>query len=253
MSDLYDEIFEVRSAEISPDGLLHLFRIADIIQEAAGKNADQLGFGMDDIAENGSIWALTRLQLLAHKPISGSKRYRLQTWPAGVQRLWALRRYRIIDDHGVEVLQGLSHWMVLDKISHRPQRIPTHLAERTWIEPPAELPEWSNLEFETTSEDYLEDQLRVRFSDLDINDHVNNAQFVKWSFDHQAEHIDDKMYAYEIDIRFEKEAKMSDKILCRTQFNSINEQSKVGNTQLFSQTDDPRRIAIMYIRWGLKP
>jgi medium-chain acyl-[acyl-carrier-protein] hydrolase len=252
MSDLYDEPFEVRSAEISPDGLLHLFRVADIIQEAAGKNADQLGFGMHDIAENGSIWALTRLQLLAHKPISGSQRYRLQTWPAGIQRLWALRRYRIIDEHGDEVLQGISYWMVLDKVSHRPQRIPNHLAERTWIEAPAQLPNWSNLEFELDPDGFATDQIRVRFSDLDINDHVNNAQFLKWGFDHQMELLDPSLYAYEIDIRFEKEAKMADNILAKTQFKPYHEHSKLGITQLFFQNDEQRRIADIYIRWASK-
>jgi len=251
MSDLYDELFEVRSAEVSPDGLLHLFRIADIIQEAAGKNADLLGFGMDDIAENGSIWALTRLQLLAHTPLSGSTSYRLQTWPAGIQRLWALRRYRIIDEQGVEVLQGLSHWMVLDKMSHRPQRIPTYLTERTWIEPPAAMPEWSNVEFEPSGS-FIEDQLKVRFSDLDINDHVNNAQFVKWAFDQQIEHYTSSHYAFEIDVRFEKEAKMGDIILCKTQYKHDDQGSKLGNTQLLSSDDEQRRIANIFIRWGLK-
>ncbi len=250
MSDLYDEILDVRSAEISPDGLLHLFRIADIIQEAAGKNADQLGFGMDDIAENGSIWALTRLQLVAHRPIDGSRRYRLQTWPAGIQRLWALRRYRIIDEDGVEILQGLSHWMVLDKVNHRPQRIPSHLTERTWITPLADLPEWTNFEFHAQPIDFVEDRFRVRFSDLDINDHVNNAQFIKWGFDHQKEHVDRTLYAYEIDIQFEKEAKISDHILCKTQFNPINEHTRFGNSQLFFDDDEQKRMANMYIRWA---
>lgn len=245
-TDIYRETLAYRSAEIGPDGSINLFRVVDLLQETAGKHADKLGFGMEDLGSSGTTWALTKLHIKLNSQLIGGQSYTVQTWPSGTNRLWAIRRYRILDADDAEVGQAISHWMILDKETHRPQRLPESITGRTWPEQPAQEPEWTQFgdvaELVQRSSDF-----EVRFTEIDINNHVNNAHYLAWAMNECASFTHEKWTAFEAEIVFEAETKLGDSIRILSDYADSGE--ALLTSHHLHRADPPARVARVHIHW----
>lgn len=244
--DIYTEPLAYRSAEIGPDGNISLFRIVDLLQETAGRHADALGFGMDDLERSGATWALTKLHVLVHSPLVGGRPYAVQTWPAGTHRLWAIRRYRLLDDEGSEVGQAISHWMILDRATHRPQRLPDSITGRIWPEPPAPEASWTDFG-ETLELEHLSSDFDVRITEIDINNHVNNANYLAWALNQAAIRLYPAKVATEAEITFEAETKFGDSIRIRSSYRDHLD-DLISSHHLFLANNESR-VSRINIRW----
>jgi medium-chain acyl-[acyl-carrier-protein] hydrolase len=96
--------------------------------------------------------------------------------------LLALRDFEMLDANGRKLLGATSGWMVLDLQSRRPQRVEPILASiRSFPERRAAGEEAARL---AGASDWAEQtSLDVKYSDLDLNDHVNNATYARWILD----------------------------------------------------------------------
>ena len=245
-SDIYRGEFTYRSAEIGPDGTINLFRVADLLQEVAGKHADRLGFGMEDLGNAGTTWALTKLHICMQQQLIGGKEYKIQTWPSGTHRLWAIRRYRLLDSEDVEVGQAISHWMILDKKTHRPQRLPESIMNRVWPEPPAPEPSWTNFG-EGIIPDLETPEFSVRLNEIDINNHVNNAHYLAWAMNTAASISHPKWTAFEAELLFEAESKLGDIIQIRSGY--LETGNTLKSAHHIHRVEPEARIARVNILW----
>jgi acyl-ACP thioesterase len=104
---------------------------------------------------------------------------RISTWPSGARQFFVLRDFELTDTDNRPFAKALSAWLVIDLQRRRPIRIEPFLARLKPIEGRhtidgglAKLPPIKYHTHET--------RFGVRFSDLDINQHVNNVKFVEW-------------------------------------------------------------------------
>ena len=93
---VWRESFRVRASEMGPDARLRLPALFDLFQEAAGNNAAALGWGSDVLLARGQTWILSRLTLRLLALPAWREDITVETWPAGVHRLWALREFRVV-------------------------------------------------------------------------------------------------------------------------------------------------------------
>lgn len=212
---LYEEPIPFRSAEIGPKGSYSLYRLVDTMQETAGNHAQALGFGMADMAAEGLTWALVNIRIQLRDHLKAGARYQVQTWPCGVERLWAFRRYRFLCD-GEELGQASTRWMVLHQQTHRPARLPERLVQANWPDPNITEPEWFTFP-ENQTEHVAGVPFRVRISEIDINRHVNNAHYLAWAMHHAPDHFQTTMGVIEANITFEAECSFGDTIQVNSQ------------------------------------
>ncbi len=245
-TDIYREPLAYRSAEIGPDGSINLFRIADILQETAGKHADRLGFGMEDLGNTGTTWALTKLHIKMHRKLIGGQSYTVQTWPSGVHRLWAIRRYLVLDADESEVGQAVSHWMILDRQTHRPQRLPDSISQRVWPDPPNPEPRWTTFsDIEDLSHQSTE--FDVRFNEIDINNHVNNAHYLAWAMNAAAKDYQNGWTAVEAEILFEAESKFGDSVTVTSGYEEFG--GNLRSSHHIHRVEPSSRVSRVNILW----
>jgi medium-chain acyl-[acyl-carrier-protein] hydrolase len=249
-TDIYEEPLAYRSAEIGADGTINLFRVVDLLQETAGKHADRLGFGMEHLGNSGTTWALTKIHIKLNSQLRGGQSYSVQTWPSGTNRLWATRRYRILDSNTEEVGQAISHWMILDKITHRPQRLPESITARTWPLSPALEPEWTTFGESADLVNELPD-FSVRLTEIDINNHVNNAHYLAWAMNDVAVQTHQTWVAFEAEVIFESETKLGDTIRVLSGQHEIG-QSLTSFHHLY-RVEPSTRVARVHIMWQRMP
>ena len=210
-----DETFTVRSYEAGVTNHVSLPTLCNYMQEIAGLNADSLGWGIRKLQEEGLTWMLSRLHLKVSRYVPWGERITLRTWPSGMKgRLVATRCFQGADADGGEVLQAHSEWLYVDMRAQRIAKLPENFADLVPPDTP-DIPfadiggKIASLPSITSSV-----EVRVRHSDLDFNDHVNNVHYAEWML----ETVPDRVGPTEIDIVFRAAAKAGDELVSECLF-----------------------------------
>ncbi|MCL2123772.1 MAG: thioesterase [Desulfovibrionaceae bacterium] len=171
----------VKAYHCSSSGLLLPHMLAHLCQDIASDHADALGFGFERLKERNQIWALVQFRLEITRPPRYGMKLEMETWPSTVGRLRAGREFRMADADGNALLLGSSDWMVLDAQSRRPQDL-SALGMGLHLRPQRLLgdkllrhkPEGNGRELA---------RIRIPVSALDANGHVNNTEYIRFSYD----------------------------------------------------------------------
>jgi acyl-ACP thioesterase len=175
----WTDTFTVRVFETSANGTLAIRSLCDFLQEAAGNHARVLGVSVEDLLQRRLTWVLSRLRMQIHRlPVNGEP-VTVRTWPSGIDRLFALRDFAVCDAQGRTIVSAVSAWLILDTRSRRPVRI------QGIFDPPdtSGVPRAFEADLEKPPEcmpPEVENTISVRWSDLDVNQHVNNSRYAEW-------------------------------------------------------------------------
>ena len=119
----YTEHYQVYWHDTDMLGRMSFAALSRYLQDVAWKSAESLDFGFKKVTELNLHWVLVR-QLIKMKRMPGwGEKYKIETWPRGVEGLLAYRDYQIKSEND-EILGGVSSaWMVIDTITRRPQKL----------------------------------------------------------------------------------------------------------------------------------
>lgn len=211
--ELWSETFALRSYEVDRHGRASLPTICNWLQETAGIHAERLGWSVHELGERGLTWVLARLRLRLDRPVAWGETVRVETWPAGAHRVFALRDFRLTTGGGERVGVATTCWMLMNVASRRPVRPPQELEElearspgRALVDDMAKLPE--------VVEPLSERVLEVRHADLDVNGHANNVAVIGWALEALDAAALERVPA-ELAVEFRAEATRGDVITCR--------------------------------------
>ncbi len=150
--------------------------------EAAWEHAEVLGAGYQFLAAQQKFWVLSRLLVKVEQYPRWGESAVLKTWPRPPKSIFALRDFELFNLAGSRLLAGSSAWLVLDATSRRPQRLEKvigsikTLPDRMAVDDdPAKLSGDGAGPVQLTTV--------VRYSDLDVNSHVNSARYIRWLMD----------------------------------------------------------------------
>ena len=205
----YSEDFKIRANEVDNDGKATLPAIFSLFQEVAGNHALKLNFDITQLQEQDLTWVLHRMDVNIDRFPNWREEITIETWPAAGDALRAFRDYRILDKSGETLGVCLSYWMMINIKTRRPARMPEEVLNMRLKDIDHVLdPKATRLKpFQDMDESYSFD---VRNSDLDMNDHVNNARYVEWIMEHHSD--TDSSPINVIDIQFLRESVAGDSI-----------------------------------------
>jgi medium-chain acyl-[acyl-carrier-protein] hydrolase len=212
MSDFsYSLELTVRPDEADRNGLCTIRSLATYLQHAAFLHADSLDFGVDSLGKNGHTWVLTRLYIRVDRPPRYGDRVTIETWPTGVDRLFALRDFRLCAADGKTLAVAASSWCIISLEARRIVRPPESLA-RFSSNPRAVDRDLAKIDPIRTPTPIIKN-LDVRYRDIDVNRHVNNVSFIEWMCEALPYDLQSDSFCHEIEINFLKEAFLGDTVL----------------------------------------
>jgi acyl-ACP thioesterase len=180
--EIWTEQFKVHSYDVDLNKKATLESLCQRFQEAAWNHAEALGVGFQQLQQQGRFWALSRLLLQIDQYPRWGESVTIKTWPRAARAAFAMRDFEMYDADGKRLLAGTSGWLVVDSVSRKPKRVDKLMSDVVIVadrkalhKEPGELP---GCDHEGT-----EARLPVRYSDLDVNGHVNNARYVGWILD----------------------------------------------------------------------
>ncbi|WP_413942934.1 acyl-[acyl-carrier-protein] thioesterase [Bdellovibrio sp. HCB-162] len=178
---LWTEKYHITSLLVNPLGRLGLYGTLNLIQETAWMHAERLGFGMQDMEREGLYWVLTRQTLHMKEWPRFGQNIKVQTWLRPPEGAFVTREFAILNENDKEIGLCATSWLALDRQTKK-------------ILPAQNLRDWDHLTYERSSGLTPEKipvageyeklaKYRVRNSDLDINQHVNNTKYAQWILD----------------------------------------------------------------------
>jgi medium-chain acyl-[acyl-carrier-protein] hydrolase len=175
--------YEVRGYDCGYGGPLCAFSLANFIQEAAGVNADLLGFGMGEMDERRWTWMLSRLDLRVDELPRAGERVSVVTWPSELRKLFAFRDFEMLGADGRVLARAVYAYLVVDLAARKPLRPSSVFGD----DPPRVLKPHPVADFAFDIPDAVEWELAysqgVRGRHIDHNGHANNAHIVNWLVD----------------------------------------------------------------------
>lgn len=164
-------------------GRLTLGVLGNHLLNCAGFHAEERGFGMATLNEENYTWVLSRLAIEMKEMPRQYEPFRVQTWVENVYRLFTDRNFAIIDKDGKMLGYARSIWAMINMRTRRPIDLLEvnggSITEYVCDEPcPIDKPSRIKVhaEEETSS-------LRARYSDIDINGHVNSIRYIEHILD----------------------------------------------------------------------
>lgn len=177
MEPIYKKQFKIGDTQVNCFDRLKNSQILAIMQEAAGEHSALLGADKDALKEKGVFWALIRYHIEIERLPRAGETITVETWPMPTTRTAYPRATVAYDADGNALFRGISLW-VLMSFETRAMVLPAKsgvLVEGCVRGNEVSVPGSLLPKMLKSCESRL-----VRFSDLDINSHVNNCRYMEW-------------------------------------------------------------------------
>ena len=179
MEAIYQKEFEIDSLVTDRFGKLKPSAILYYVQEVAGQHFNRMA--LNPTPENkGLMWVIIRHRVqITRIPVKGET-IRVETWPMPTTRVAYPRSVVAYDREGRELFRSITLWVLMDR-----QTRAMVLPGRSGIMVPGilrgnELPSPNSLSPVVCSASVTR---RVCFTDLDVNNHMNNTRYLEWAMD----------------------------------------------------------------------
>ncbi|PWM39647.1 MAG: hypothetical protein DBX66_01775 [Clostridiales bacterium] len=172
----YEKNIQVQSYECDILNRIKLSYLLRHMQEISGEHLDELGLPYERLAELGQVFLLAKLRLKIERLPRCRERLRLLTTPKLPIKAQFIRTNEIFSEAGERLAVADTTWLLVDPQSRRILRP----KEFTGVLPMTEDLEPTTLtRYRPLPPEGLEPAgvREVRYSDLDINRHMNNAGY----------------------------------------------------------------------------
>lgn len=210
----------------------------DLAQNMAVLGSIQLGFGEEQLGPLGIAWVLARMEVQFIKDIRQHEKIEMQTWHKGMKGPFFVRDYKFIGEDGNTSAVSSSSWILMDIASRRAVR-------------PDSFPGCVSTEAQC-AEDAIEHipgkvvpprgetmvkvgEKRVDYSDVDTNQHANNAKYIVWAMDCLPDSLTSSRKVLDVSINFNKEARPGETVELYhiVSGDSHFVEGRIGDSQIF--------------------
>ncbi len=214
---IFEEIFKIRYSEIDFNQVLKPSVLLNFLQDLASDNAEVLGFGYSYIIKHNLAWFLLKYHMEFENYPSNIYDLKIKTEPRGYNKHFAFRDFEIFDNEKL-IGRVASTWSLVDLTTKSIVSVPEIFSENSYMKPFTKRE--SDLVYKKVhppKQINTEKIFEVRFDDIDVNMHVNNANYIVWAFEPLALNFRRSKKLKTLDMVFKKEITYGNKILSQVE------------------------------------
>lgn len=240
---MFTKDYEVKFYEVDFKNQLKESVLLNFLQDIAAVHAENLGFGYSFISKKNLGWFLLKYHLKVFNWPQNIDKISIKTWPKKVAKLSCLRDFEVYAPNGEKIAAVSSSWVLTDLISKK-------IAIPSKVLNPFEFKEVDV--FETTFPKIqdvervdLKKEIEVRYDDIDINQHVNNANYLTWALDTLDFEFRSHRTIKELEINYKKEMKYGSNVLSLVEMND----ESLTTIHTLKNSDTQESICNIRISW----
>jgi acyl-ACP thioesterase len=240
--------FTIHTFELDAFGLLTAPALADLLAETAGQHATRLGVGLDALAARGLTWVLARQRVELLRAPGLHEEVEVETWPSGIDRLAALRDFRLRDAGGAEIARATSQWFVFDLRTRRPHPPSAVLdPERFQLAGAPRAATFSDGKLAALERWELERRFHVRYGDIDRNLHVNNGSYIGWAVEAVPRELWQTSRIADLEVAYRAECMLGSTVFSRSA--AAPERGAGAFDHVIVREEDGKELARLTTRW----
>jgi len=230
---IYEGEFVVGTYDIDSRKQLTIPAMTKMMHEAAMQNVLRLKLSYWDLIPHNITWVIMRKRMEIHRQPELGERLRIVTHPAGFEKLFTYRDFKVYDEKDILVASASSTWLLMDTIKRRMTPIPKFIREIEMPDieflkrPAKKIPALGKAKFSRSYE--------VGWFELDWNEHLNNIHYLLKMLDVLPLDIHKNKSLKRMDIIFKMESKYGDTILSES---SQDETTNIYNHRVILEGKD---------------
>lgn len=225
---MYKEKIVITSNDVDKFLNLKVSSFFKYFQQVSTKHSEIIKVGTADTIDKGMCWVIIRMEVKIYDYPKMNEEVVVTTHPGEVKMFLFPRYYEMYDKKGKLLASSSSIWVVLDSKTRRVLNKP--FGDRKFPSETSkddiELPE----KIKIGELQKVEDRV-VRYSDIDLNGHLNNTKYIDYILDTKETGYFDKNIIKRIAVNYDKELREGETVSLYTSDNVI--QGKHENTSCF--------------------
>ena len=201
---MYEKKYYIGSNDVDQFLELKLPSFFRMMQDISTEHAEMLHIGKADTLDKNLYWVITRIELDIIRMPQYLETVTLKTYPGDDMRFIFLRYFQCEDKDGNVLIKASTLWMVLNHETHHVMLNPFNgfKAPSEHLEGELHLP--NKAEGEANN---LIEVRKIRYSDIDLNGHLNNTKYIDYIVDTHDSEFYKKNRIKHFLINYEKELK----------------------------------------------
>lgn len=198
----------VRYSEMDTEQRLTRVSLVDYFQDSSTFQSESCGNGLEYLKSMDRAWMILSWQIeIMRRPRLGEQIV-TKTWPHGFKAFYGYRNYAMYDGAGEMLAKANSVWACMDVKTGHPARLFPELIADYEMEPALIMKQHSR-KIQVPKEQEKMPPLFVCSYHLDVNQHVNNGQYIRMA----EEYLPDKFEPVWLRVEYRKQAKLHDTIV----------------------------------------
>lgn len=234
--------YKIRTYEVDKNCNLRIVTLFNIFQDIADGHAQELGVGLNFCLKNGLAWVGSNYHIKIHRMPKINERIIIKSWPSEEKKFGAVRDFAVFDEKGEQIISGSSLWILINYERRRPVLLRDNLPEYSIY--PVRALDTDFQKIQLPEEFSNNSSFAIRYDDIDLNNHVNNAIYPIWATESVGKEFHLQHSISELQIEFKKEALYGE---------TIDVLSCVDNNQtsshLIKSQNDGRELSKILIKW----
>lgn len=204
---MYSMDGRVRFSEVDSEKNMTLAALLNYFQDCSCFHSEDIGMGLDDMAGNGYAWILASWQIVIEKFPKFPDRIVITTSPYDFKGTFGYRNFTMEDGTGQKYAYANSIWILMDLKNGRPMKIPEEVWSKYPLSEKLEM-DYAPRKIAAGSLGDEKQAITVHKTQLDVNGHVNNGQYVVMA----REYVPDGMKVRQMRADYRKAAVFGDRI-----------------------------------------
>ena len=177
---MFKEKVQVGSIDVDGSQELKLSSLFKIMQEVASHHVDKYKIGHKELLAHNMCWVVIRMNVQILKTPKLNDYLTVTTHPGVVRGFIFPRFFQIYDEKGNLVINVSSMWCIIDKTTRRVVLKPS---EFDVVKPEHNKDDMEMPEKVSGDSLSLVDTRKVRYSEIDLNGHLNNTEYIEFMLD----------------------------------------------------------------------